>query len=187
MGSFSWLRADEARNSDDLYRNIYGGCPFKCLIPKEFGGGAIEDSGYQDYGYLGYKENGNEKYDMYELLAIWNADSEVEHYDSETRQVERGTIRYFCQKLFGIDVSKCPLKEIDGNTGKIRLWGIHIACYDKQIDKIKYPLKLVHIDYEGTYEDCENRSYGDPQQGFYPVRWDGTDDYDYDYDEEEEF
>ena len=67
MGSFSWLRA----NVDTEKANIACGDKFACLIPKEFGGGYIEDT-YQDYGNLGTKEDGRPKYDLYELLAFWN-------------------------------------------------------------------------------------------------------------------
>ena len=35
-----------------------------------------------------------------------------------------------------------------------RFKGIDIGCYDKQIDKLKYPLKLVSASYKGTYEEC---------------------------------
>lgn len=52
-----------------------------------------------------------------------------------------------------------------------RCKGIDIGCYDKDIDKLKYPLKLVSASYNGTYEDCENKSYGDPNQGFYKTYW----------------
>lgn len=72
MGSFSWNRADKLGK----YENIYGGCAFKFLIPKEFGGGFIRDH-YQDYGNLGQRENVGKyeaeyKYDIHEILAFWN-------------------------------------------------------------------------------------------------------------------
>lgn len=74
MGSFSWNRADNL----GAIENIYGGCPFKFLIPKEFGGGFIRDK-YQDYGNLGtrelpYDHAPSNKYDMFELLAFWNSE-----------------------------------------------------------------------------------------------------------------
>ena len=67
MGSFSWLKADNLTK----VANVQYGAPFKFLIPEELGGGYIKDH-YQDYGYLGTKEDGTPKYDMYELLALWN-------------------------------------------------------------------------------------------------------------------
>lgn len=140
MGSFSWLKADNLTK----VANIAYGKPFKFLIPKEFGGGFIKDD-YQDYGYLGKKENGEPKYDMYELLAFWNhelIDEELKH-DGEFPK----------------------LKEIDDYTGYNRGLGIDIGCYDEDIDKLKYPLKLVSASYNGTYEDLKTYSYGDPEQG----------------------
>lgn len=145
MGSFSWLKADNLTK----VANVAYGQPFKFLIPKEFGGGFIKDH-YQDYGYLGKKENGEPKYDMYELLAFWNKD------------MVRGELKYDGEFPF--------LKEIDDYTRHNRSLGIDIGCYNHQIDRLKYPLKLVSCSYKGTYEDLGNRSYGDPLQGFCPLK-----------------
>ena len=139
MGSFSWLRADKTSN----IKNVAYGTSFKFLIPEEFGGGFIKDK-YQDYRYLGTKENGEPKYDMYELLAFWNSPNKVK-YDGEFN----------------------PLKEIDEHTDFNRNIGIEIGCYDEEIDKLEFPLKLVSPKFNGTYEDLNTRSYGDPDQGFW--------------------
>ena len=148
MGSFSWLKADNLTK----IANVQYGAPFKFLIPEEFGGGYIKDY-YQDYGYLGTKENGTPKYDMYELLALWN------HEAAEERGYE---LRY--------DGEEMPMmKEIDQYTFYNRNVGINIGCYDKQIDRLKYPLKLVSCSYKGSYEDLDTPSYGDPNQGFGPI------------------
>ena len=146
MGSFSWLKADELTS----VANVVYGAPFKFLIPKEFGGGFIKDH-YQDYGYLGKTEDGNPKYDIYELLAFWNA---------EDKGIK--------DKLMW-DGDFPMLKEIDEYTNKNRLKGINIGCYDKEVDSLKYPPKLVSVSYKGTYEDCYGRSYNDPEQGFVPL------------------
>jgi len=136
MGSFSWNKADKLT----AIENVAYGSPFKFLIPKEFGGGFIKDK-YQDYGYLGTK-NGNPKYDMYEILAFWNNPKAVK-YDGDF-----------------------PLmKEIDLYTDRNRNKGIDIGCYDEDILKLKYPLKLVSPSFKGTYEDLETCSLGDPDQG----------------------
>lgn len=139
MGSFSWNKADKLT----AIENIASGASFKFLIPKEFGGGFIKDK-YQDYGYLGTKEDGGAKYDMYELLAFWNK-AEGLKYDGEYPL----------------------LKEIDDYTDQNRNKGINIGCYDGQILKLKYPLKLVSPSFEGNYEDLETCSLSDPDQGFY--------------------
>jgi hypothetical protein len=138
MGSFSWNKADKLTDVE----NIAIGKPFKFLIPKEFGGGFIKDK-YQDYGLLGTKEDGEPKYDMYELLAFWN-DAKGIDYDGE----------------------KPLMKEIDEYTTFNRNRGIDIGCYTDDILALKYPLKLVSVSFKGTYEDCPDRSFGDPWQGF---------------------
>ena len=140
MGSFSWNKADKLT----AIENVAFGTSFKFLIPKEFGGGFIKDY-YQDYGYLGTKENGEPKYDMYELLAFWNNAEGLKYSGDEY-----------------------PLmKEIDKYTDDNRGEGIDIGCYDADILKLKYPLKLVSVSFEGTYEDCPDCSLGDPDQGFF--------------------
>lgn len=163
MGSFSWLKADNLTN----IANIAYDKPFKCLIPKEFGGGFIKDH-YQGYGYLGTKEDGSPKYDMYELIAFWNAEMKSKYTVTEDDVVMfKESIIKDRLKWNG----EFPLtKEIDEHTCDNRMVGIDIACYDKEIDLLKYPLKLVSASYKGTYEECEGKSYGDPDQGFYPVK-----------------
>ena len=59
------------------------------------------------------------------------------------------------------------MKEIDDDTYDNRGLGIDIGCYDKDIFKLKYPLKLVSASFDGTYEDLETCSIGDPNQGFF--------------------
>lgn len=151
MGSFSWLKADTLTD----VANVVSDRPFKFLIPAEFGGGYIKEK-YQDYGDLGTNDEGSPKYDMYELLAFWNADM----------QKKDGTLVRDSLKYTG----NFPLmKECDEYTYDNRLIGIEIGCYDDDIAKLKYPLKLVSASYKGTYEDCEGRSFSDPNQGFGPL------------------
>lgn len=157
MGSFSWLRA----NVDTEKANIAEGDKFACLIPKEFGGGYIEDI-YQDYGYLGTKEDGSPKYDLYELLAFWNKDRPYFHGAGET---VKDNLHY--------NGDFPNLKEIDEFTDANRNIGIDIGCYDREIDRLKYPLKLVSVSYakNHTYEDCPYKSFGDTEQGFCSYSW----------------
>jgi len=135
MGSFSWLKAD----NETQVANIARGKPFKCLIPKEFGGGFIYDSGYQDYGYLVNKETGA-KHDMYEILAVWNSNEAPD------------------------DGNYLPV--INDKTDSARSKGIDIGCYNNEIDKLKYPLKLVSASCNLSYEEVDGRSYRDPNQGW---------------------
>lgn len=157
MGSFSWLRA----NVDTEKANIACGDKFACLIPKEFGGGYIEDT-YQDYGNLGTKEDGRPKYDLYELLAFWNNDRPYFHGVSET---VKDNLHY--------NGDFPNLKEIDEFTNANRSIGIDIGCYDREIDRLKYPLKLVSVSYakNHTYEDCPYKSFSDIEQGFHSYSW----------------
>lgn len=151
MGCFSWLKADKLTK----VANVVEDKPFKFLIPQEFGGGFIKDH-YQGYGYLGTKEDGSPKYDMYELLAFWNADKKIPFGNGET---VRDRLQY--------DGDVFPsMKEIDEHTDENRSLGIDIGCHDAEIDRLKYPLKLVSASYTGTYEECDGRSYGDPNQGW---------------------
>ena len=62
------------------------------------------------------------------------------------------------------------MKEIDQYTDKNRSIGIDIGCYRDEIDKLKYPLKLVSPSFKGCYEDLSKPSYGDPNQGFGSTR-----------------
>lgn len=166
MGSFSWLKADTLTK----VANIVEGAPFKLLIPKEFGGGFIKDH-YQDYGYLGTKEDGSPKYDMYELLAFWNAGMQYRLYRNRSNEGDANP--YYpggvVQDRLRWDGEFPFLKEIDEHTDHNRCVGIDIGCYDNEIDLLEYPLKLVSASYKGTYEDCDGVSYNDPNQGFYPM------------------
>lgn len=179
MGSFSWLKADTMTN----IANIAYGKPFKCLIPKEFdtdGIGFISDC-YRDYGYLGeptkeqmadasippHEKEG--RYDMYELLAIWNSDyilpEDIEIYDFETKQhstIAAGT--RVGDILKGVDPNNA-MKDISSDTEFNRQIGIGLGCHDKDMDKLPYPLKLVSANYRRSYEECVGKSYNDPNQG----------------------
>lgn len=147
MGSFSWMRADKTTKRS----NLTCGDVYKILIPQEFGGGFIKDT-YFDYGYVFY-DTGHEA-DLYGILAYWNkCDGMIydgEEYPSTMKDIlERGKT---C-----LQNNRCK--------------GIDIGCYDEYIDKLKYPLKLVSASYKGTYEECNMRSYVDPEQGFRKTYW----------------
>lgn len=158
MGSFSWLRADA--NTKTI--NISFGDEFTCLIPKEFGGGKITGF-YQDYGHIGFDKYDyeNVKYDMYELLAFWNKDMPYPYEEGKT-----------VGDFLEYDGDFPNLKEIDKYTDNNRDIGIDIGCYNKNIEKLKYPLKLVSVNYgkTHTYEECLNKSFTDPNQGC-PCTW----------------
>ena len=147
MGSFSFIRADKSTKR----KNLVAGDEYKLLIPKKFGGGFITDT-YYDYGKVYY---GTEKEaDLYGILAYWNGckdmDYEGDKYPTTMSDIlERG--KTWVQKN--------------------RVKGIDIGVYDEDVDKLEYPLKLVSTSYNGTYEECEMRSYVDPEQGFIKTYW----------------
>lgn len=150
MGSFSWNRADKLT----AYDNIAYGDEYKLLIPEEFGGGFIQDD-YQDYGII-TDHTARLSYDMYELLAFWNCKQKM---PAGKNGLVKDHLKY--------EGDFPSLKSRDRYTDDNREYGIAIGCYDNEIDKLKYPLKLVSLSYMGTYEDCKRPSYGDPDQGFF--------------------
>lgn len=149
MGSFSWLRADKTTKRN----NLVDGDVYKILIPKEFGGGYIKDT-YYDYGYVFEYDDTKENADLYGILAYWNKCDGMEYDGDEYPSTMEDILKrgHTC-----LQENRCK--------------GINIGCYDHQIDKLKYPLKLVSASYKGTYEDCDMRSYGDPNQGFFKTYW----------------
>ena len=166
MGSFSWMRADRTTKRSNL--TMYD--PYKILVPKEFGGGYIYDK-YYDYGYVNefgcayYVDGNGKKYkdievvgDLYGFLAYWNMKQTLWLPLKNRLNDSRPTMLQIW---------------IDGNTcdQNIRCMGIDIGCYDKQVDALEYPLKLVSVSYDGTYEDCKDVSYNDPEQGFFKTYW----------------
>ena len=149
MGSFSWIRADKTTRR----KNLVDGDVYKILIPQEFGGGYIKDI-YYDYGLVFNYYATRENADLYGILAYWNKCEGMifdgDEYPSTMQDIlERGHTRNQNNRCKGID----------------------IGCHDVQVDKLKYPLKLVSASYKGTYEECERRSYSDPNQGFYKTYW----------------
>lgn len=141
MGCFSFLKADNLTK----IANIVEGKSYKFLIPKEFGGGFIRDF-YRGYGRIGDKKG---IYDMYEILAFWNS------YMFKDED----------EKLLYNEKTNLNLKPIDEYTIHNRSLGCDIGSIDRDMRSLKFPLKLVSLSYKGTYEECENCSTLDPNQG----------------------
>lgn len=130
MGCFSWCLLDTKQE-------LVMGQPFKFLVPKEFGGGAIITE-YDDYGHFDFE---NRQHDMYEILAAWNRD-------------------IVATDAHGLVASS---DDTDDN----RSVGINIGCYDHEIAKLKYPLRLASISCDKTYEEYDGMfSIGAPSQGW---------------------
>lgn len=64
MGFFSWMTCDTDKSISNRYSDR-GTFPVYVLIPKEFGGGHIEECDYDGYGEFGGR-------DVYALVANWN-------------------------------------------------------------------------------------------------------------------
>ena len=149
MGSFSWLRADRKTKRS----NLVCGDVYKILIPLEFGGGFIKDR-YYDYGEVFHFDDTKKNADLYGILAYWNkCDGMIFDGDEYPSTME--------------DILVRGRTELQSNRCK----GINIGCLDEQIDRLVYPLKLVSASYNGTYEECDGKSYGDPNQGFCRTYW----------------
>lgn len=156
MGSFSWTRAEHITKR----ANIALGDKYKILVPMEFGGGYIEDY-YFDYGYVNYGYSGEAEY----------VDAEGNHFSEFPVADLYGILHYW--NTYSGDMWSMHSILYDGDTHNddIRCGGIDIGCSDVQVDKLKYPLKLVSMSYKGSYEDCHARSYDDPNQGFVKGYW----------------
>lgn len=151
MGSFSFTRADNTTKR----KNLVCGDKYKILVPMEFGGGSITDT-YYDYGEVFAHESNEDRQvaDLYGILAYWNKCENMTYLGEDYPETM-------------IDILTRGQTTLQSN----RIKGIDIGCYKYEIDKLKYPLKLVSLSYNGTYEDCIGKSYGDPEQGFCKTYW----------------
>lgn len=61
------------------------------------------------------------------------------------------------------DENTCP---------KLRNLGISLACYDKQHSCLRYPLKIVPVELDITYEECTGFSKSDRNQGSLDIDYD---------------
>jgi hypothetical protein len=138
MGQFSWLDCKTGEQViDDKRRDVY------VLIPKEFGGGHIKEECYDGYGRFG-------GHDIYDLVVDWNREYLEEYRQDNT---------FICDWL-----QKKKSVEDAFNTMAKRSIGISIACYDKDNERLHYPIKITH-DPNAVYEEC-SPSMSDPNQGW---------------------
>lgn len=162
MGEFSFTKADGLTQ----VANIVYEMPFKLLIPQEFGGGFVKDR-YQGGGLVGRKENGEPKYDVFELLAFWNREQHTTE-DCVRLAWMLGDFSVTADSTIGFTVKHDDrhlpaMKKIDKYTRFNRAFGIWL--YNSRRDHLIYPLKLVSASYQGTYEECQGVSDDDPNQG----------------------
>ena len=154
MGSFSWEYASET----SPVINICPGDEIKMLIPEHFERDAIVGI-YADYGII---EVGDKEYDIYDLLAVMNAESL-----SESDEPQRRAKQFYNNKHL-------PTPQEVGDD-EIRNIGINIES-----SGLEFPLKIVPPEEDVTYEKCELVSDRDYEQGSHRVFRDGQVPYDED-------
>ena len=160
MGQFSWLDCVTGEQ-------VVDGRPRKSyvLVPREFGGGHIEEECYEGYGVFG-------GHDIYDLVADWNR----EHAD-----LDASSSKGWCEWRFGGEdkarslfddfragTEDAAMRERYGSEWK-RTLGIVIACYDGDNANLRYPIKITH-DPDAVYEWCAP-SKSDPNQGWADDEW----------------
>lgn len=162
MGLFSFYTADTNRVIQVSGRGK--SFPVAVLIPKEFGGGSIEERAYKGYGDFGGK-------DVYNLLADWNKDYlqkdmlevPVKENYSEEFYYKMAMNRYetYCHVLddFKADKPESLMNRTYGKDWKrelmIQIW---FSC-DDMYKKLVYPLKIVE-NMELDYEEVSSCSRG---------------------------
>lgn len=151
MGSFSFLYADGGKPGQ---ANMLPGDDVRVLVPALFGGGSL-DGTYADYGVIEFSDGTS--VDLYELLALWNS---VELVDAAVN-------------LLGYDEEEARVKFMGGAfTRFARNVGIRIGCYDDDMVRLQYPLRVVPIENaSASYETVGGVSVGDPNQGFDACPW----------------
>lgn len=154
MGGFSWEYASET----SPIINICPGDEIKMLIPEHFERDAIVGT-YADYGII---EVGEKEYDIYDLLAIMNAESLSDNEEPQRRAKE-----FYNNKHLPTP------KEVGDD--EVRYIGINIES-----SGLEFPLKIVPPEEDVTYEKCEFVSERDYEQGSHRVFRDGRVPYDED-------
>ena len=150
MGSFSFMYADGGKNNQ---ANMLPGDKVRVLVPELFGGGSLNGV-YDDYGEVSTDDG---DVDFYELLALWNS---AELVDAAVN-------------LLGFDEEEARVKFMGGAfTRFARNVGIRIGCYDDDMVRLQYPLRVVPIENaSASYKTVQGISVGDPNQGFYARPW----------------
>jgi len=155
MGQFSWLDCK-------TQEQVIDGRPRKSyvLVPKEFGGGHIEEECYEGYGMFG-------GHDIYDLVTDWNrgyADFDGLKSTDWCEWCFGGEERaraLFADFNGGVDDE--TMRERYGAEWK-RTMGIVLACHDEDNANLRYPIKITH-DPTAVYEWCAP-SKSDPDQGW---------------------
>lgn len=168
MGFFSWKTSDTNRSIANCYSKRRTFTVF-VLCPD---GTAIREDKYEGYGDFG-------GYDIFELVAEWNKDNlTIDYLDKPKRnnwdKSEEGELWY--QSALNRYHRDCNMLD-DYKSGKDdvymlgqygedwkRIIGINIACYDRQNEALKYPIKFVqnpNLNYDDVKpsKSCPNQGY----------------------------
>lgn len=169
MGQFSWCFANK-NNEENL---LEGNSAVVCCPDGSF----IYETEYDGYGHFG-------GHDIYELVVDWNRKDlwkYISHSHNNRVIWKRNDIlialaamesdenaQSVANKLYDFDmINEGQVNDnFDMRNNWKRIIGIHIACYDEDNAKLKYPIKI-------TTEECNYNqlpaSKGDPNQGWYPL------------------
>lgn len=151
MGSFSFMYADGGKSNQ---ANMLPGDKVRILVPMLMGGGSLSGT-YADYGVVEFSDGTS--VDLYELIALWNSTA----------------VRAAAAKVTGVPALDAACKMVDGEfTSFARNVGIRIGCYDEDMVRLQYPLRVVPIENaSASYETVGGVSVGDPNQGFDAYPW----------------
>lgn len=168
MGFFSWMYAD-TNNSENL--KIDGVAYLR--TPE---GEIIVETWYDGYGRFG-------GYDIYDLVVDWNKqhlsidmlekperNSWADTPEGEKNYQYWGVQRYnnLCDSLTDFLAGKDNdyMEEKYGSSWKREI-GIEIACYDKDNEKLPYPIKVFKTRKGAENYHCYPASKGDDKQGYW--------------------
>lgn len=128
-------------DNTNMIRNIIPQAQYKILIPHMFGGGYITQN-YLDYGDVVFTTQAGVKHEvtLFGMLGAWNTP---------------GTPK----DAWMTAGRESPYDPV----------GSELSLTAESMRHLTYPLKLVSLEFEGTYEDCVGVSVPDEYQGVFGV------------------
>lgn len=174
MGFFSFMTADTNKSITNVHSR-YGALPVAVLIPKEYGGGYIEERSYDGYGEFG-------GCDVYDLIADWNyryinipdlkKPLREEFTDGKEGQMhyEGAFAEYelICSILADYQAGVKP-RRMEKEYGGDWKWelGIYLLM-DENRTCLKYDLKIVELaNKQLAYEEVDGISVDADDQGYF--------------------
>jgi len=174
MGFFSFMTADTKKSITNVHSRR-GALPVAVLIPKEFGGGCIEERAYDGHGEF-------RGCDVYDLIAEWNFKHlEVSNLKKPLREEfedgkegqtdyegELAQYELICSILadYQAGAKPCRMEKEYGGDWKREL-GIYLLM-DENRTCLKYDLKIVELfNRHLAYEEIEGVSKDADDQGYF--------------------